>query len=297
MDAISKGVTSRREGPGKNRALLKDCSCSDLLYHEGAYQSSSVSRLPGISVVIPAWNEEDRLPRTLEKYLSALEQRSQPFEVIVVSDGARDRTADVARRFASRGVRVLEFPHKLGKGGAILEGMRAARHEYVGYLDADGPIPPSEIGKLVEALSQADCVVASRWVRGSVILRREPLFNLGVGRVWNFLTRSLLFLPIRDTQCGAKFLRRSVLDPTLRAIALTNRAFDVDLLYHVRKGGHRLKEVPVTWTHDPASRMPVGRAIPVMFVSLLGVRVMNLPLAHRVPQKWIDTFLKHWGRV
>ncbi|MCI4336176.1 MAG: glycosyltransferase [Thermoplasmata archaeon] len=256
-----------------------------------------MSNLPGISLVIPAWNEEDRLQRTLERYLPALEHRGQEFEVIVVADGIGDRTAEVARAFAARGVRVLEFDHKLGKGGAILEGMKAARHEYVGYLDADGPIPASQIATLVDALGRADCVVASRWVRGSVVVRQEPRFNLFAGRVWNFLVRSLLLLPIRDTQCGAKFVRRSVLLPTLRAVALTNRAFDVDLLYHVRKEGHRMEEVPVTWTHDPDTRMPIGRAIPVMFVSLLGVRMMNWPGAGRVPARWVARFLEKWGQV
>ena len=252
---------------------------------------------PGLSIVIPAWNEEDRLRRTLERYLPALESRATPFEVIVVTDGSRDRTAAVARSYANRGVRLLEFPVKLGKGGAILEGLRVAQHEYVGYLDADGPIPPSEVYRLVDALKESDCVVASRWVRGSVILHAEPRFNQLAGRLWNFLVRSLLFLPIRDTQCGAKFLRRSVLVPTLRAVALTNRAFDVDLLYHVRKRGFRLQEVPVTWRHDPATRMPIGRAIPVMFLSLVGVRIMNLPVARRIPRSLVDRFLRKWGSV
>ncbi|HYK94166.1 MAG TPA: dolichyl-phosphate beta-glucosyltransferase [Thermoplasmata archaeon] len=251
--------------------------------------------MPGLSIVIPAWNEEDRLPRTLETYLPYLASRYSEFEVIVVTDGSSDRTAEVARAFSDRGVRVLEFPERLGKGGAILAGMREARFEYVGYLDADGPIPPAEMYRLVDALKEADCVVASRWVRGSVILRAEPSFNLFAGRVWNFLVRSLLFLPLRDTQCGAKFLRRSILLPTLRAVSLTNRAFDVDLLYHVRKDGYRLRELPVTWTHDPDTRLPIAHAIPVMFVSLLGVRIMNLPLADRVPRRWIQRFLEEWG--
>jgi dolichol-phosphate mannosyltransferase len=249
----------------------------------------------GLTIVIPAWNEEDRLPRTLERYLPALESRNGPFEIVVVVDGHADGTASAARRFADRHVRLLEYPRKLGKGGAVLAGLRQARYEYVGYLDADGPIPPDQILRLVDALRECDGVVASRWARGSRVVRREPLVNLIAGRVWNFLTRSLLFLPLRDTQCGAKFFRRSVVAPTLRAIALTNRAFDVDLLYHLRKGGHDLREVPVTWTHDPNTRMPIGRAVPVMFLSLIGVRLMNLPISKRVPRRWVRWFLEQWG--
>jgi dolichol-phosphate mannosyltransferase len=250
---------------------------------------------PGLSIVIPAWNEEDRLSRTLARYLPALEARGEPFEVIVVADGALDRTADVARSFASRGVRVLEFPEKLGKGGAILEGLRTARYENVGYVDADGPIPPSQIYGLVDSLKEVDCVIASRWMRGSVVLRSEPIFNQIAGRIWNFLVRALLNLPIRDTQCGAKFFKRSVVVPLLQSVTVTNRAFDVVFLFHVREAGASVKEVPVTWSHDPGSRMPVGRAIPVMFLSLVAVRMMNTPLSRRVPPRWVEWFQARYG--
>ncbi|MDE1837919.1 MAG: glycosyltransferase [Euryarchaeota archaeon] len=251
--------------------------------------------LSGLSVIIPAWNEESRLGRTLERFLPALESRSDPFEVLVVVDGVRDRTAEVARAYAARGVRVLEFHHKLGKGGAILAGFREARYEYVGYLDADGPIPPSEMHRIVDHLKEVDCVVASRWARGARVLRHEPLFNRVAGRLWNVLVQGVLFLPLKDTQCGAKFMRRSVLLPALRAVALTNRAFDVDVLYHIRKQGRSIRELPVTWEHDPETRMPIGKAIPIMFLSLVGVRVMNTPLGQRVPKTWVDWFLEEFG--
>ena len=249
----------------------------------------------GVSIVIPAWNEEDRLVRTLERYLPALESRSEPFEVIVVADGVRDRTADVAGQYAERHVRVLRFPNKLGKGGAILAGVRVSRYEYVGYLDADGPISPQEMYALVDYLKDVDCVVASRWIRGASGAGSEPLFNRIAGRAWNFLTRSLLFLPFGDTQAGAKFFKGSVVRPLLHTVTLTNRAFDVDFLYHVRKAGGHVKEVPVRWKHDPATRMPVGRAIPVMFVSLVGVRVMNSRVGKHVPPKLIHWFLEEFG--
>jgi dolichol-phosphate mannosyltransferase len=251
--------------------------------------------IPGVSIVIPAWNEEDRLARTLERYLPALEARGDPFEVIVVVDGVRDRTADVAARYSARHVRVLRFPNKLGKGGAVLAGIRVCRYEYVGYLDADGPISPDEMYGLVDYLRDVDCVVASRWIRGASGASEEPLFNRLAGRGWNLLTRSLLFLPLRDTQAGAKFFRSSVVHSLLRSVTLTNRAFDVDVLYHVQKNGGRVKEVPVQWKHDPATRMPIGRAIPVMFVSLVGVRVMNSPVAKRVPPRLVAWFMNEFG--
>jgi hypothetical protein len=140
-------------------------------------------------------------------------------------------------------------------------------------------------------------VIASRWLRGSKILRQEPVTNVIAGRVWNLLVRFILRLPLQDTQCGAKFLRRSIVETTLRAVSLTNRAFDVDLLYHVRKDGLRLKEMPVSWEHNPDSRMPIARAIPVMLASLVGVRMMNLPGGRRLPKRWADWFLLRYGSV
>ena len=251
--------------------------------------------IPGVSIIIPAWNEEDRLQRTFDRYLPALEERGDPYEVIVVVDGVRDRTAEVAERYRDRHVRVLKFAHKLGKGGAVLAGLRESQYEYVGYLDADGPISPAAMYDLVGSLENVDCVVASRWVRGASGVEAEPLFNRAAGRVWNLLTRSLLFLPLRDTQAGAKFFRGSVVRPLLKSVTLTNRAFDVGLLYHVRKQGGSVKEMPVAWHHDPATRMPIGRAIPVMFVSLIAVRLLNSPVGKRVPPRLIAWFMTEFG--
>jgi glycosyltransferase involved in cell wall biosynthesis len=251
--------------------------------------------VPGISVVIPAWNEEDRLARTLERYLPSLEARGQAFEVIVVADGVNDRTAEVAGAYAHRNVRVLRFPRKLGKGGAVLAGMRVALYDYVGYLDADGPISPEEMYGLVGGLTEVDCVLASRWIRGASGVESEPVFNRFAGRVWNLLTRSLLFLPVSDTQCGAKFFKGRVVRSLLRTVTLTNRAFDVDVLFHIRKEGGSLREVPVQWTHNPQSRMPIGRAIPVMFASLVALRVMHSPLGRRVPVKLVTWFVSEFG--
>jgi glycosyltransferase involved in cell wall biosynthesis len=253
--------------------------------------------LDGLSIVIPAWNEEGRLAATLDRCLPSLLARGEPFEVIVVVDGADDRTLEVARSFESRSVRVLSFPEKLGKGGAVLAGLRAAQYDIVGYLDADGPISPAEIYGMVAALKDCDCVIASRWLQGSRIVRQEPVTNVIAGRVWNLLVRFILRLPLQDTQCGAKFLRRSIVQTSLRAVSLTNRAFDVDLLYHIRKDGLRLKEMPVSWEHNPDSRMPIARAIPVMFLSLVGVRMMNLPGGRRLPKRWADWFLLRYGSV
>ena len=173
------------------------------------------------------------------------------------------------------------IPNKLGKGGAIQQGLLQVKYDYVGYLDADGPISPVDLGRLIDVLGEFDCAVASRWVRGSHAIRQEPLANrfaAGPG--------TCSHAPSSSSRCATPSSgRSSSADPSssgLKAVALTNRSFDVDLLYHIRKHGFRVSEVPVTWTHDPDTRMPIARAVPLMFLSLVGVRVMNLPISRWV---------------
>jgi glycosyltransferase involved in cell wall biosynthesis len=245
---------------------------------------------PGLSLIIPAWNEEARLPRTLARYLPSLEARGLPFEIVVVTDGVDDRTAEVASAMASPHVRVLRFPQRLGKGGAIMRGVSVARYDYVGYLDADGPISPEDLFAMVAKLSDADCVLASRRLPESRILNQEPPLRRLVGNIWSALVRSLMLLPVRDTQCGAKVFRRSSIVLALRAVRIQNWAFDVSLLYHLSSEGATIREYPVSWSHDPDSRLAMASVVPVMFASLMGLRLMNLGLSRFLPATWFDRF-------
>ena len=115
----------------------------------------------GLSLVVPAWHEAENLSKTLERHLPALEKQGDPFEVIVVSDGPQASVLAAATRFASRGVRILNPPNRLGKGGAILAGLRVARYEYVGFLDTAGPISPSELHRLLASLMRGDGIIAA----------------------------------------------------------------------------------------------------------------------------------------
>lgn len=252
--------------------------------------------MQGISIVVPAFNEEKRLGATLQRYLPALKGCGLPYEVIVVVDGVSDLTSEVARAYWEQGVKVLEYPHRLGKGGAVITGMRLARYDFVGYIDADGPIAPADIHRMIRALGEVDCVIASRWSGGSTASRNQPIVRILAGRCWNLLVRAVLFLPVNDTQCGAKLFRRVVLDSTLRAIAITNWAFDVSLLYHMKKSGHSLKEIPVNWRHDVSSHLPSVWMSGTMFLaSLIGIRLMNTRIARRIPGSWIASFQSRWG--
>lgn len=256
------------------------------------------SRDPGVSLIIPAYNEEDRIGRSLDGYIPVLESRPAPYEVIVVADGT-DRTAEIARGYELRGVRLLRSDERMGKGGAILAGLRRARYDVVGFTDADGSLSSADFAKLVDIIwsSRLECVIASRWVNGSRWVRKEPLPKRVASRGFNLLVRGLLQLPVHDTQCGAKFFRGQLVDKLLEHVAVTNFTTDVGFLFHARRCGAQITEVPITWDHDPRSHFRLGPMIPVMFLTLLGIRVMNLPLSRFIPESLVRRLASRLGVV
>lgn len=251
----------------------------------------------GISIIIPAWNEEDRIGPTLDGYLRFLESLERESEIIVVMDGVNDGTQQVVDHFVGNGVRKLVFPKKMGKGGAVMAGFEASKHPYVGYLDADGAVPPRELAMMVHLLEDYDCVVGSRWIKGSKVIQKEPFLKTLAGRVYNLLVRSLLSLPLHDTQCGAKFIHRDLALEASNSVKVNNIGFEASLLYHIRDKGGRIKEVPIEWAHDHRSRLHMMVVVPVMLFSLLGVWIMNSPLRKVIPEKLVEALATRLGTL
>ena len=214
--------------------------------------------LEGVSVVVPAWNEEKRIGPALSRYLHVLQSLGVPFEVIVVVDGVKDRTAEIARSMASQGVRVIEVTQRLYKGGAVITGLLQARYSKVGYLDADSPISNDDIRTLIQATDYVDAAIGSRRHPDSVGTGHRPLSRRVFRVCFNALTRSVLGLPVADTQCGAKFFRKERLDQILPDVRLHGWAFDAAILFNLRRAGGTIREFPVAWNHDPgaSSRWP-----------------------------------------
>lgn len=225
-------------------------------------RSGSRERVPGeacsevrpedCTIVVPAYNEEARISGLLEA-LAEFEG-----SVIVVADGM-DRTADLVRDFAESHpgltLACLEFPARLGKGGGILAGFRAATTPYVGFMDADGSTAPGEMARLFSSLAEADGAIASRWVPGAVVpVRQGPVRRLQ-SRTFCLLIRLLFALPYADTQCGAKVFRRDVLVLVLDEMTLTGFEFDVELLWRLARRGARVVEVPTVWYDRGGSKV------------------------------------------
>lgn len=236
----------------------------------------------GISLVIPAYNEEDRLRPTLVSYLPALRSLGVPFEVIVSVSG-EDRTWDIVEEFASQGVRGIRSRTRMGKGRAILEGFREAKLPIVALADADGSVPAHEVARLLRmALAKPQVVVASRRLDRSRVEVGEPWTKKLASDVWHAMVKVMLNLPVKDAECGFKVYTRELAQMAVRDIVVTNWVFDLDLLFHSRLYGAEITEVAVDYKYDMRSKMRLGRAVGPMFLTLWGIFLVNRTSLRRV---------------
>jgi glycosyltransferase involved in cell wall biosynthesis len=234
-----------------------------------------------LSIVVPAYNEEKRIGPMLDAYLPFFTARyGADFECMVVINGSRDGTEGVVRAYQSQfpALRVIVDPNKLGKGGSLIKGFHAARGDIVGFCDADGATPPEAWQALVEDLPGADCVIASRWRRGSVVSPRQSLLRRLTSRIFNLTTRLLFGLRLTDTQCGAKVMRREALLKALPSLGVTQWAFDVDLLLQLKRTGGLIREIPTTWHDVEGSKVEIVRTSAEMFAALVRLRLLHSPL-------------------
>ena len=213
---------------------------------------------PDYSIVIPAYNEEARLPATLERVLAFVHEQRWSAEVIVVNDGSRDGTADLVRAAAQKEpmLRLLENPGNRGKGYSVRNGMLNARGTVMIFSDADLSSPISEAPKLVAALSSgADVAIGSRWLRAELQTRRQSWLRQVLGRIFNLLARGILGLNFHDTQCGFKAFTSEAVQAIFPQQRIERFGFDPEILFLARKCGLKVEEVPVLWGHSGGERI------------------------------------------
>jgi len=218
---------------------------------------------PFLTIVIPAYNEEGRLPPTLEKTAAFLRAQSYRSEVIVVENGSRDRTTEVVEEFIAQKVqpddpfRVRLLHSAPGKGIAVKTGMLAGEGEYLFICDADLAMPIEEVTKFLPPIPLAlnnDVLIASREATGAVRYN-EPFYRHLMGRVFNLLVRLLAVPGIKDTQCGFKCFSREAVARVFPLQQIDGWGFDVEVLYIARRKGLRLAEVPINWYYQSDSRV------------------------------------------
>ena len=233
-----------------------------------------------LSIVVPAYNEEDRIGRMLEAYLTYFAGRyGRDFEVIVCVNGSVDRTADIVRGFqaAFPQLRLIVEPRPIGKGGAIMAGGAVATGEFIGFADADGATPPPAFDDLVKNIGAAGLIIASRRLAGAVVSPRQPWRRRVVSRVFNFLVRILFKLKITDTQCGAKLMTAEAWRAIVPHIGLTKWAFDVDMLFKTRRARYPIAEIPTTWSDVGGSKLRVGAVSFQMLLAIARLRLLYSP--------------------
>jgi dolichol-phosphate mannosyltransferase len=221
------------------------------------------------TLVIPAYNEENRIGALLEDISKFTG------EIICVCDGT-DATGRVITSYAAAHPEIkitcLAYERRLGKGGAVLAGLRAAHTPFVGFMDADGSTKLGQMEALFQKLGSVDGVIGSRWVTGALLTKRQGFLRQAESRAFNLMVRILFQLPYHDTQCGAKVFRRACLEEVLPLVSSTGFAFDVELLWRMRGLGYRVDECPIVW-HNVGDSKVRGPDALAMLTTLFRIRL------------------------
>jgi glycosyltransferase involved in cell wall biosynthesis len=259
---------------------------------------------PSLLLLIPAYNEEARIGPVLREYATFFQQNySGNFQLVVVLNGCRDNTLGVvqgvARDFST--IRWLDFPAPIGKGGALIEGLKLAGNtDIIGYVDADGATGPAAVLQLIPHLEKADCVIGSRWLPGSVLLKAQPKFRQVISRCFHLIVEIAFWLHIKDTQCPCKLMRRAAAEKIHPNLRIADLAFDVNLLVALKQAGFQIVEVPIQWTDIVGSKVTSSlfRQSFTMFLSVIRVRLIYWPRLYsllrflRPLEGWVYTKLR-----
>ncbi len=233
----------------------------------------TINETPLLSIIIPAYNEERRLPATLPQVVAFVESQDYPVEILVVDNASTDHTSDIVREIAAEHpiVSLLYQPIQ-GKGAAVRKGMIAGRGEYFFICDADLAMPIEEVNKfLPPALSDYDVAIASREAPGAVRYN-EPWYRHLMGRVFNLLVRLLAVPGIQDTQCGFKCFHQETARDILSVQTIDGWAFDVEILHIAQRRGYRIVEVPIHWYYGEGSQVSPIRDSLNMLIEVLRIR-------------------------
>lgn len=213
---------------------------------------------PQLSIVIPAYNEGARIESALTRVMQCIQEQEWDAEVLVVDDGSRDQTVEIVKRWMEEYPRLhlIQNQGNRGKGYSVRNGLLQAAGDVVMFTDADLSAPMEEANDLLAALEQgADVAIGSRWLDRGRQTIHQPLYRQFFGRCFNWITRTVMGLPFKDTQCGFKAFRRSAAQVIFRLQRIERWGFDPEILFIAQKLHYRIVEVPVTWGHDERSRI------------------------------------------
>ena len=239
-----------------------------------------------ISIVIPAYNEEKRIGKTLNAYSryfnSIIKEKDLDYEILVVINNTTDRTKGIVKKIQNKNKKIRYLDLKQGgKGYAIIEGFKDSlrrKNDLIGFVDSDMSTLPEEYARLALDIGEYDGIIASRYLPGAIVKPKPTTQRMVSSRIYNLWIRFLFLMPYHDTQCGAKVFKREAVAKVVNKLIITKWAFDVDLLYNLRKYGFKIKETPTRWSDAAYSKINFLKAGPIMALSMLRLRLLNSPL-------------------
>lgn len=231
---------------------------------------------PQVSVIVPAFNESERILPTLGAIAHHMSGRGVPWELIVVDDGSRDGMADMLDGLGLVNLRLLRSPGNQGKGAAVRRGVEAAEGDLILFTDADNSTPIEELEGLIAAVDAgADVAVGSRAANGATEAGKGAVRRFASSGI-RLLARTTLRLPVHDSQCGFKLLRADAASDLFSAMTIAGFSFDLELLFLAVRRGYRVAEVPVQWVDAPGSKVNVRRELRRFLADLVRIRMNDL---------------------
>jgi glycosyltransferase involved in cell wall biosynthesis len=254
---------------------------------------------PSLLLLIPAYNEENRIEPVLREYGRYFQQEYHGrFQLVIVLNGCKDNTRGVVQKVATDYpfISFLDFPEAIGKGGALIEGLKLAPlADLIGYVDADGATPPHAFHDLVRRSGEADCVIGSRWLKGAILHQEQTKVRQFTSRCFHVIVESLFWMHIKDTQCPCKVVRRTAVEKIHSTLTIADLAFDVNLLVSLKRAGFTILEVPTEWTDKIGSKVTASlfRSSLAMFLSVVRIRLIYSPRIYRLlrPLKPLETWI------
>jgi len=226
-----------------------------------------------LSIIIPAYNEEKRIEKTLFDLRDYLKRQSFDYEVIIINDGSKDKTNKIIKRIVGewKNYRIIGYQKNRGKGAAVKYGVQHSRGDRILFVDADGSTPPDEFESFKPYLDKFQIIIGSRHLVKSYVKRRQPASRILVARLSNLIIRLILGLNFKDTQCGFKLFERTTATKLFSKMTLQRWGFDFEILALAKKYRFKVKEVPVVWYNEKGSAVkPV--AVLKTFFELFKVR-------------------------
>ncbi|MFA5856718.1 MAG: glycosyltransferase [Candidatus Pacearchaeota archaeon] len=231
-----------------------------------------------LSIVIPAYNEEKRIPKTLEAYYTFFTNKlKKDFEIIVVPNNCKDNTLDIVKEFANKkdNIRIHNIPYYVGKGGAVIEGFKLAKGDLIGFTDADNSTNPENFYKLFLNIGNFDGIIASRRKKGAIVIPKRRFVRDMLSLAFNLYANLLFNFKFKDTQCGAKIFTKKTTSILTKKSTEKGWVFDLDLLYICKKNRLKIKECPIFWKDSIGSKLTLKDEMKSAF-NVLKYRVKNI---------------------